>query len=259
MNLKEYIESGKLEAYVLGGLSDSETREVERFAKEFPEIAHELNKIQSGFEKYIISLSEKPAARLREELLDAVNAPRPASKSGKHLGMYVAMAASIALLLVFSGLSWYFYQQWNETQSVLAHVQQEKEILNKEASEKNNTIDQLLQYKRLVSDTNVIKISLAGTVLQPQAKAVVFYNKHTHEIYLDPTGLPSAPPHQQYQLWAIIDGKPVDMGVVSKDLKVPVHPMKSAPQFQALAITLEILGGSSFPTLEAMYVLGQRG
>ena len=42
MNAQEYIESGIIDAYVLGGLSAEENLEVEKYAETYPEIAEEI-------------------------------------------------------------------------------------------------------------------------------------------------------------------------------------------------------------------------
>jgi anti-sigma-K factor RskA len=63
------------------------------------------------------------------------------------------------------------------------------------------------------------------------------------------------PPGKQYQLWAIVDGKPVDAGMVG-DCE-GLCKMKVINRAEAFAITLEKEGGSSAPTLTAMYVMGK--
>ena len=45
MNIKEYIASGILEAYLLGGLTAAEAGEVEAYVKQYPEIRAELKKL----------------------------------------------------------------------------------------------------------------------------------------------------------------------------------------------------------------------
>ncbi len=66
--------------------------------------------------------------------------------------------------------------------------------------------------------------------------------------------LPTPPTDKQYQLWALVDGKPVDAGMIT-DLE-DLQAMKEMPEAQAFAITLEPKGGSVNPTLEQLYVIG---
>jgi anti-sigma-K factor RskA len=60
----------------------------------------------------------------------------------------------------------------------------------------------------------------------------------------------------QYQLWAIIDGKPVDAGVFDGNLAGLVK-MKEIPSgAKTFAVTIEPRGGNASPTLEKMQVVG---
>ena len=67
--------------------------------------------------------------------------------------------------------------------------------------------------------------------------------------------LPLAPSDKQYQLWAIVDGKPVDAGIIG-DCNGGLCKLKNIPKASAFAITLEKKGGSPTPTLTAMFVMG---
>jgi len=69
--------------------------------------------------------------------------------------------------------------------------------------------------------------------------------------------LPQAPSGKQYQLWALVDGKPVDAGMIG-DCN-GLCRLKNIPRAQAFAITLEREGGSPTPTMDQMYVLGKVG
>ena len=78
--------------------------------------------------------------------------------------------------------------------------------------------------------------------------------------YLDVIDLPAPPTNKQYQLWAIVDGQPVDMGVF--DNAVGVKTFEAVPfiaNAQAFAVTVEDIGGSPTPSLETMVVIGNVG
>jgi anti-sigma-K factor RskA len=54
----------------------------------------------------------------------------------------------------------------------------------------------------------------------------------------------------------MVDGKPVDAGMLDMDKGQMVVKMKNTPVAQAFAITLEKKGGSPTPDMNAMYVMG---
>jgi anti-sigma-K factor RskA len=73
-----------------------------------------------------------------------------------------------------------------------------------------------------------------------------------------PTKLPPAPAGKQYQLWSIVDDKPVDIGMLDDHFESKLLKMKNTRSGSvAFAITLEKTGGSPTPTMEEMYVMGK--
>jgi anti-sigma-K factor RskA len=75
-------------------------------------------------------------------------------------------------------------------------------------------------------------------------------------VYLLVNNLPKPANDKQYQLWAFIDGKPVDMGLLDLSEKpLQLYRMKNAQTAQAFAITLEKRGNGPIPH-GAVYVKG---
>ena len=101
---------------------------------------------------------------------------------------------------------------------------------------------------------NSKKIELKGVEKHPNMLAEVYWNE-SKQVFLNPKNLPAAPSGKQYQLWAIVDGKPVDLGMYDAN-KETIQQMKVVEKPQAFAITLEKEGGNPTPTMEEMYVMG---
>ena len=100
-------------------------------------------------------------------------------------------------------------------------------------------------------------VSLKGMDMAPQASATIIWNMKDKSVYINPGSLPMPPSGMQYQLWAIVDGKPIDAGVFSMtDGTFEMQQMKTMENAQAFAVTLEKMGGSSSPNMHAMYVMG---
>ncbi|KQS33156.1 anti-sigma factor domain-containing protein [Dyadobacter sp. Leaf189] len=101
-------------------------------------------------------------------------------------------------------------------------------------------------------------VKMAGMPKSPESSVAAFWNQQTNEVMLDVQNLPVAPAGKQYQLWTIVDDKPVDIGMLDKDFAGKVLKMKSTkPGAVAFAITLEKEGGVPSPTMEEMYVMGK--
>ncbi|RYZ35432.1 MAG: anti-sigma factor [Sphingobacteriales bacterium] len=86
---------------------------------------------------------------------------------------------------------------------------------------------------------------------------MVYWDTRSKAVYLAMKNLPPAPKGKQYQLWAIVDGKPVDAGVYALNPQEAMQKMKVIPKAEMFAITLEQEGGSATPTMEEMYVAGK--
>jgi anti-sigma-K factor RskA len=87
--------------------------------------------------------------------------------------------------------------------------------------------------------------------------ATIVWNPKNKEVYLAVNQLIEPPSGKQYQLWAIVDNQPVDLGVFDPDMKsYEMIRMKDVENASAFAVTLEKEGGSPVPTMEAMWLMG---
>ena len=110
----------------------------------------------------------------------------------------------------------------------------------------------------VMTDKNSLPVVLKGTPHAPDALAKIYWMKTTGDVYVDPSNLPGVPSGKQYQLWAIVDGKPVDAGMISTEKGIyHIQKMKSFGRAEAFAITLEKAGGSPTPTMDQMYVISK--
>jgi anti-sigma-K factor RskA len=102
-------------------------------------------------------------------------------------------------------------------------------------------------------------VALKGTTIAPQAYATIFWDTTAKkDVYLIINNLPQPASDKQYQLWALLDGKPIDLGVFDMEIRKKrlLVKMQNVQKAQAFAITLEPRGGSQNPTLDSMYVMG---
>jgi anti-sigma-K factor RskA len=103
----------------------------------------------------------------------------------------------------------------------------------------------------------IVKMTGVATSPDPSSIATVYWNMDSKTVYLFVNQLPKPVVDKQYQLWAIVDGKPVDAGVFDLEEGVSFVKLKTIPKAEAFAITLEKKGGSLSPTMSAMYVMGK--
>lgn len=271
MNIGEYIESGVLEIYVLGMISPEEKAEVEAMAAKHPEVKNAIREMEEALGDLALAQSVSPPPSWKEDVLAAAfaavdNEAKPIVKSlpknseaqkPKSSFAFLAAAASI-VLLVSLGVNLIMYQTLQDvkgdlydTEMRVAELESDNQVMV--ANYKN--VEQNLAVMRDPNTATFIMKGVDGR--DPAYRANIYWNSSTETVYLDVKSLPIAPSGKQYQLWALKDGKPIDMGVFDAlDTESLLLEMGSVPGADAFAVTLEVAGGVASPTMEEMYVYG---
>ncbi|GAB3257950.1 anti-sigma factor [Larkinella harenae] len=288
MNTKEYIESGILEEYVLGTVSPQEKREVECLSSIYPEIRQELDNLSAALEEYALTLRHDPPSEVKTWLLNELDFSNPEdnisnestsietpliekpveapiqplnpeydfSNSRPTYRVTWMVAASLGLLVLF--FAYFLYSQLQNSQQTLSSLRNANQELTEEVRGLRNQQAQSERTLALLKEPGMKVIRLNPTDSTTANLATVYWNSTTGQVNLEIDSLVQPPETQQYQLWAIVDGKPVDAGVFEMEEGKPVvQQIKTFPQAQAFAITLEQRGGSPTPTLTAMVVMGK--
>ena len=260
MDTKEYIESGILELYVYGLLSETENLEVSFMAKSSPEINAEIIAI----EKSIVALSSSfspfhSVANFEKikEKLELKHAKVIEMKPTTNWSQYIGWAAAVLLL---AGIS-FQYMQIDQNNSQVATASIEKTKLEKELrilELKNKSSETTLAIVRDVRNTVV---ALGGQAVAPESFAKVYWNQETKVVYIDAAGLPEPPDGMVYQVWALKLNPltPTSIGLLEKydSNEQKLFAVSNADEAEAFGITLEPAGGSLSPTMEQLYTLGK--
>lgn len=260
MNSREYIESGILELYVFGKLSEEEIAEVNQMAAEHPEVKEEIKAIENT----VINLSYSVAPHLSATIFEKIRAEllgrnkviemKPKTNWAQYTGWVAA-----AVLVVGFGLQFYKLNQTNET---LNNVSTEKNLLQESIVDLELKKKESEEVLAILRDTSNISITLAGQQVAPEAFAKAYYNKTTKTVYIDASGLPEPPKGMVYQVWSLQLEPvltPTSIGLLDSyaTSSTKVIKVENAESPQAFGITLEPAGGSASPTLEQLYTLGK--
>jgi anti-sigma-K factor RskA len=258
VNIEEYISSGVLESYVLGELSESEIKEVEQMAANHPEIKEEIRLIEDSFEKLAFKTALEPNAGVKEKLMAAIEeeeTPVIAMKPDSNAG-WMRYAASVSILVAVSAsiLAYTYYNNWKNTEAQLTSLIAQNQQIASDYNVVNQRLDKIENDFNVVSSSAFSKVTMKGTDNAPDALADIYWNASTEEVYLSIQNLRDLSQEQQFQLWAIIDGQPVDAGTFN--LTDGLLKMKNIAGAAAFAVTIEPKGGSVNPSLETMQVVG---
>ena len=229
-------------------------------AMEYPEVRKELDAIEGAMEQYAQLNAVEPSADLQGKILDRIKNQQPSPApplpvAGKRIRpMFFLAAAAVLAALVWG---WAQMQKVDNQRLEIEKLQAQLDTLEADCNQRISRLQETEQAFAFIKDGNTVPVQMKGTDKAPDAVATVFWNADLRKSYLDITALPGVPNGKQYQLWAIVDGAPVDMGVFdltgSQNTLVEVTFIENP---QAFAITLEQLGGSPSPTLEEMVVIG---
>lgn len=269
MNIPDYITSGILESYVLGTVSDQERREVDCLSGIYPEVRQELDRLTLALENYALMHSVEPPAdlqeRIRRRLTLTASPLRVATETETNViplhrerpafqGAWVAAAAGGLLLIAFAYylISQLRAEQLQGNQMAVLNMKLQNELGQFRQQQQRDS--QLLTLLRQPG-TQTVRLASA----KPdggRADVIVYWNRPKQQVTLEVESLPELATNQQYQLWALVDGKPVDAGVFTNGvaLQAQNRPIPAADQF---AITIEKAGGSPTPTLSALVAIGK--
>lgn len=265
MNAQELITSGMLEAYVLGEGTEEERALIQRMAAQDPTVKAELEEIGIALERYANINAIKPSAWLRTSLLAAIRKaeepPIPISRQSLSNGPWRWLAAAAVVALLISGAAnFMLYRELHQVKDRLAGIENERAVMAEQLQVQKVSMESSQRQLAVVFDPNKHMVPLTGQVIEPKAAARIFMDPSTSDVYIDVLSLPTPPVGKQYQLWAQVDGKMVDAGMLElADNDEPLQQMKPMPNATAFGVTLEKEGGSEVPTLTELYLFGQVG
>lgn len=269
MNIKEYIQSGIIESYVLG-LADAEERaELEQLRMQHPEIEQAITAfeqdLESSAQQNAVPVSPDIKANLLDQLglkQNADHAPItedpkvvPLESGGRTPFIKYLAAASLILFVISAAFNIYSYNKYKDLEAENRQLALQRDQLYANNNTIQTRLNEMDKNMQLITGPDMIKVALSGVAGKESSQAVVYWNKNNKDVYLVAKALPQAPKGKQYQLWALMDGKPIDAGVLG-DCNT-VCKLKNIQNAQAFAITLENEGGSPTPNLEQLYVMGK--
>jgi hypothetical protein len=270
-DIKAYIESGILELYILGDVTPQERLQVEEMALKHPAIKTELDEIERAMELYAKNAAIEPPDQLRERVLNSVLTnladdstfdERKIKSPGNIVPLSVhkpamfykyALAACLALLLASAVALISLYNRLQQSNTQLAALQ----LNNRQFANRVNLMDEQLHVFR---DASFRFMTLKGTAKAPKAQLTIAWSPVKHKVMIDMGSMkmPANDKAHQYQLWALVGKKPVDLGVFDMNAdSASMKEMRSIAFADAFAVTLEPRGGSPTPTMDEMMVIGK--
>lgn len=264
MNIQEYISSGIIESYVLGLASNEEKKEFEQLCASYPALVEARNAFEELLEKTAVENAVEPPAHLKAGVLASVQQVSPIQQSKiitmenngnpgtgyrSNLPVYIA-AASVILVL---GCAYFLYKLYSQNEELKDY----NNTLRAKVNTSDSILNKIVDEQKVIRDSNITVVNMVGTQVAPRSSANIYWDSTSSNVYLVVKNMPKLPTTQQYQLWALIEGKPKDLGVFDATDDRVILKMKNTKKAEAFAITIEKKGGNPSPTLEKMQSLGK--
>lgn len=250
MDPQSFIESGLLEAYLLGQCSPEERALVERMTAQHPSVKKELSAIEQALEQYATAQAVTPPPGLKNNIMEAIDravalsepaAPGPSVRSSRIFKVLSVGLAAATIVLAF-----------NLNILKTTQTQLQNELVTTKAALKacadRSELDK--QFVNLLRDGDTKPVPLTDG---KSFYAFTFYNTVREETVLDLLGLAAPPPGKYMQFWGIIGGQPVSLGMIDLRAVGSRQRFKFIKGVEAFAISIEDNPqGVTMPTIVIM-------
>lgn len=254
MNVQDYISSGIIESYVLGLASAEERAQFEQYCNEYPELVAARTAFEIALEKQFMDNAVAPAPEIKTKVMEAIgrepaiekakviSMKNTAGRSGNRLRW--AVAAAVILLL---GASVFAYTLYTENKKLQARIKSHDEEM-----------DQVAMELKIMYDPNLMAVNMMPLQKTGPSSATIYWDTTSANVYMVVKNMPQLPSDKQYQLWALINNQPKDLGLFDVNKKgKAVLKMNNAQKADAFAITIENRGNKGGPTPERMQNMGK--
>lgn len=240
--IHHFLESDLLEKYLLGETTTLETTQVERYIAMYPEVRKAYDELQDNLEAYVKLHAIKAPEGLKETILHQVK-----KQSSSNFKFYKMAIAASLIAMIFGGATFFFY---NQNQDLI----EKNTIVNNKI--KDLEMDMRVQLEDLrnqyivLNNPNTKRLDVRGNRKAKELKALAYINPVKKLSYINVSHLPQLPEDQCFQMWAEVNGKMVNLGVIKQfDDKEQLLALPYADQAVGY-ITIEPRGGNAAPTVE---------
>ncbi|NND51271.1 MAG: anti-sigma factor [Flavobacteriaceae bacterium] len=244
----KFLQSGLLEKYLIGETSPSESLEIEKYIDRFPEISEEYNILQDQLE-----ISARSQSVEAPDVLDGIMSSLDDSKvvklhAKRKIPYWMTIAACIAAL-VFAATSYTFYNQSQVLKEENNTIADEIFDLRGDIDQNNIMLDNVMRQLMKLNNPETQKYVLRGNERAKDLKTVAYINPIDKSSLIDVVSLPELSDEQCYQMWAQMQDKMVNLGILDKADRT----LKSVPYIEdalSLSITIEPKGGNTNASVE---------
>ena len=229
----------------MGLCSPEEEKELEQLRLQYSELDKAILEYEDEMGKNMLRQTTLPGEAVDKRILsvlDTMNKPAPVLPLHSRKQNWikaVAVAASL-LFLISAGLNYYLYLQTKK----------------QEIAGNNGSLPQ--GDYQVLNNPAITPVAMYGVGAHAICRCTMFWDKKTGKVYIMIHHLPKSSPAKDYQLWAMVDGKPVSVGIIQDEIRGRFIEMSNMPAgATAFSVTLEKAGGNTAPTVGETYLEGR--
>ncbi len=242
MNTQDYINSGMIEAYALGLCDAQEQAELELLRKQEPSIDEAILAFEKSLEKTLHANGQVPPVGLKQSIMQQLNLETLHATTEKTIAPVVQMKQATVRQLNF----------WRMATAACVVLLIGSGIFNYNLHrEKNNQFVGL----QVNNNSDLVAVNLKGIDLHKICNCTLLWNKKNNEMVVMIHHLPDPTASTDFQLWAVVDGKPVSLGILDPAHKNQLATLKNIPlNATSFKVTKEKKGGSEVPNMNELYL-----
>lgn len=237
--LHTFFQSGLLDKYVLDEISASERLKVEHYIDTYPEVESEYQRLQSNLEIIAKATASEAPKFVLDNILNEIEediTPVIQLKTSKRTAPWYSIAASVIALLCAGGYVMKTQQNQDlrkENQVVVDEIFD----LRSDIEENNKRLDNLMHEFMKLNNPETEKYVFRGNDRAKDLKTVAYINPVDETSMIDVVSLPQLPEDQTYQLWAEMQDRMINLGILDASQK----KLQSVPYVKdALALSITI-------------------
>jgi anti-sigma-K factor RskA len=253
MNIDDYISSGIIEQYVMGLCSAEEENEVIILRRQHNAVNEAIINFETALETKMMTGVVLPDDATDKRIIETI----------KSLGQPVAITNNKSNIVI--------YYNWFKGVAAAAIILLGlSAIFNYSLFYKNKKLAQQLAVDNTkpvtlpVADYNILRnpaitpVAMYGVGYHAICRCTMFWDKKTGKVYIMIHHLPLSSATKDYQLWAVVNNRPVSIGIINDAIRDRFIELPNVPAgANAFSVTLEKAGGSVTPTQEEEYLSGK--
>ena len=237
--LHTFLKSNLLNMYLVGETSFEESKEVEYFMSNYPEAANAFEKLQDNLELIAKAGATDVPNNILSDILESLNETNDTKVIQlvqKRKTAWYSIAASAAAVL-FAATSFMLYQKNQNLNDENNIVIEEIYDLRSDIDKNNSKLVELSRELMKLNNPDARKYVINGNERAKNLQTVAYINPVEKTSMIDVITLPQLPKEQHYQIWAQLQDRMVNLGILDESDR----RLKQIPYMEdALALSIKI-------------------